>query len=170
MGVPARVTEQGKPVMEQLAARWVVTFSMVLIGAFSLIRFLPSPTGLPDYARFLPADPLVNVPPEQAVGREPEPVTSPTDANVTAEPTLPSTTSALATVKVDSANCRDKPRGNADRVTILYRDQEVEILGRNEDLANPWWYIKIPDDGGNCWLWGMTTDMTGTLEDIPIVR
>jgi hypothetical protein len=46
----------------------------------------------------------------------------------------------------------------------------VEILGRNEDLANPWWYIKIPDDGGNCWLWGMTTNLTGTLEEIPIVR
>ncbi|HMD81893.1 MAG TPA: glycosyltransferase, partial [Anaerolineales bacterium] len=29
MGVPVRVTEQGKPVMEQLAARWVVAFSMV---------------------------------------------------------------------------------------------------------------------------------------------
>ncbi|HSK67615.1 MAG TPA: SH3 domain-containing protein, partial [Anaerolineales bacterium] len=170
LGATVSVTEQGKPVMEQLAARWVVAFSMVLIGTFSLIRFLPSPTGLPDYARFLPADPLVNVLPEQVMGREPAPATSPPDANATAEPTLPTTASALATVKVDSANCRDKPRGNADRVTILYRDQEVEILGRNEDLANPWWYIKIPDDGGNCWLWGMTTDMTGTLEEIPIVR
>jgi hypothetical protein len=170
LGATVPVTEQGKPVLEQLAARWVVAFSMVLIGAFSLIRFLPTPAGLPDYARFLPADPLANVPPEQIIGREPASAPSAPAASTTAEPTLPTTASAVATVKVESANCRDKPRGNADRVTVLYRDQEVEILGRNEDLANPWWYIKIPDEGGNCWLWGMTTDMTGTLEEIPIVR
>src|SRR5919109_771319 len=61
---PVRVAEQGKPVLEQLAARWVVAFSMVLIGAFSLIRFLPSPTELPGYARFLPVD----LSPDQIIG------------------------------------------------------------------------------------------------------
>jgi hypothetical protein len=38
LGAHVRVTDQGKPVMEQLAARWIVAFSMILIGAFSLIR------------------------------------------------------------------------------------------------------------------------------------
>ena len=171
MGAQVRVSEQGKPVMEQLAARWVVAFSMVLIGSFSLIRFLPTPAGFPDYARFLPADPEVNLLPEQVVGREPAAATEPAAEPIaTMSPTLPSTASALARVKVDSANCRDKPRGNGDRVTILYRDQQVEVLGRNDDLANPWWFIKIPEEDGNCWLWGMTTEMTGTLEEIPIVR
>jgi hypothetical protein len=61
LGAHVRITEQGRPVLEQLAARWVVAFSMVLIGAFSLIRFLPSPAGLPEYARFLPADSLPSV-------------------------------------------------------------------------------------------------------------
>src|SRR5215212_2534893 len=65
LGAQARVREQGKPVMEQLAARWVVAFSMVLIGAFSLVRFLPSPTTLPAYARFLPVD----LSPDQIIGR-----------------------------------------------------------------------------------------------------
>jgi hypothetical protein len=156
--------------MEQLAARWVVAFSMVLIGAFSLVRFLPSPTTLPGYARFLPAD----LSPQQVIGREPQEViptgtvTAVTLAAAT-EP-LPSTVTATATVKVESANCRAKPKGNAERLTILYKGQEVGVLGRNDDQKNPWWYIKIPDQKGNCWLWGMTTTMKGTLEEIPIIQ
>lgn len=163
LGVAARVTEQGKPVMEQLAARWVMAFSMVLIGSFSLVRFLPSPTTLPGYARFLPVD----LSPAQIIGREPG-GTAP--VATTATVTLPSTVSGIATVNVESANCRAKPKGNAERITILYKGQQVEILGRNADLQNPWWYIKIPDQNANCWLWGMTATMTGTLEEIPIIH
>jgi len=82
---------------------------------------------------------------------------------------MPSTVTATAKVKVESANCRAKPRSNAERVVILYRDQEVGVLGRNADPANPWWYIKIPNQNANCWLWGMTTKMAGNLNDIPII-
>jgi hypothetical protein len=165
LGVPVRVMEQGKPMMEQLAARWVVAFSMALIGAFSLIRFLPSPATLPGYARFLPVD----LSPEQITGREPGGTTTST-TSATATATMPSSATGKATVTVESANCREKPRGNADKVTFLYRGQQVEVLGRNEDLTNPWWYVKIPDQSGNCWLWGMTATMSGDVDEIPIVR
>jgi len=127
LGVPVRVTEQGKPVLEQLAARWVMAFSMVLIGAFSLIRFLPSPAVLPGYARFLPVD----LSPEQIIGREPEGTLS-----ATATATITSTVTGIATITVESANCREKPRGNADKVTFLYKGQQVEVLGRNDDSQN----------------------------------
>jgi len=126
---------------------------MVLIGAFSLIRFLPSPATLPAYARFLPID----LSPEKIIGREPT-------------ATLPSSVVGIATVTVDSANCRDKPRGNGDKITVFYRGQELEVLGRNDNLKNPWWYVKISDQSGNCWLWGMTATMKGTVDEIPIVR
>jgi hypothetical protein len=161
-----QVTDQGKPVMEQLAARWVVAFSMVLIGAFSLIRFLPSPTTLPDYVRFLPADSSLG----QSVEREPEATASPGQATPElATPTL-AATGATATITVESVNCRSKPRPGAERVTFLYKDQQVEIVGRNDTPANPWWYVKIPDSNDHCWLWGNTAKMTGTVEEIPIVR
>jgi hypothetical protein len=167
LGVPVRLKEQGKPVLEQLAARWVVTFSMVLIGAFSLIRFLPDPAGLPDYVRFLPAESSseTDLSPEQVMGHEPgaAAVTPPS-----ATPTL-ALTGTTATVTVESANCRAKPRGNAERIVFLYRDQQVQVLGKNNDPRNPWWYIKIPDSGGNCWLWGMTARLTGSESDIPVV-
>jgi cellulose synthase/poly-beta-1,6-N-acetylglucosamine synthase-like glycosyltransferase len=163
LGVGVRVREQGRPVLEQLAARWVVAFSMVLIGAFSLIRFLPSPTALPGYEQFLPVD----LSPQQLAGREPA-ATAATVATPTAQPLWTGT--ATATVTVESANCRAKPRGNAERITILYRDQTVQILGRNEDLGNPWWYIKMPDGSGYCWLWGKTATMSGNADEIPIVK
>jgi cellulose synthase/poly-beta-1,6-N-acetylglucosamine synthase-like glycosyltransferase len=162
---PARVMEQGRPMLEQLAARWVMVFSMVLIGAFSLVRFLPSPTELPGYARFLPVD----LSPEQVIGREPVGTTilaTPTAATAT----MPSTVSGIATIKVESANCRERPRGSADKVTFLYKGQQVEVLGRNDDLANPWWYVRIPDQSSYCWLWGMTTTLNGQVDQIPIVR
>jgi hypothetical protein len=131
---------------------------------------------LPAYARFLPEDSasVVDLSPDQTAGREPGATAiPPSQATPTPEtpdaPTL-AATGAIARVTVDSANCRAKPRGNADRITILYRDQEVEIVGRNEEVNNPWWYIKVPDSNDNCWLWGMTASMTGTVEEIPIVK
>ena len=166
MGVPVRVTEQGKPVMEQLAARWVVAFSMVLIGTFSLVRFLPNPAGLPDYARFLPADTSdsVGTSPAQVVESESEATAAPAQAT----PTLP-LTGASVTVTVESANCRAKPRSNAEKVTFLYKDQRVEVVGKNDTPGNRWWYIKIPDSGGRCWLWGVAAKLSGAEADIPIV-
>ena len=155
----ARVAEQGRPVVEELAARWVVAISMLLIAAFSLIRLLPSPAELPGYARFLPKDVSPNIFPDifpsQSSSRDER---------------QSSTTPAMATVSVESANCRAKPRGNAEKITILYKGQQAEIVGRNDDLKNPWWYIKIPNLSSNCWLWGMTAKMTGAVEQIPIVK
>jgi hypothetical protein len=168
LGTPVRVTEQGKPMLEQLAARWVMAFSMVLIGSFSLIRFLPSPTELPGYARFLP----VELSPEDSIGRQPEATTTAPTGTTLATPTatIPSTVSGIATVKVESANCRSRPRGGAERVTIFYSGQQLEIVGRNADVKNPWWYVKIPGLSGNCWLWSMTATMTGNIDEIPIIQ
>jgi hypothetical protein len=170
LGAPVRVVEQGKPILEQLAARWVVTFSMVLIGAFSLIRFLPSPSGLPDYVRFLPAEAssALEPPSRQIVGREPKATASPEPGTAPPATAVLSASGATATVKVESANCRARPRGNAERITFLYKDQQVEIVGRNDDPLNPWWFIKIPDSTGHCWLWGMASKMNGSIEDIPV--
>ena len=73
------------------------------------------------------------------------------------------------TVTVESANCRAKPRSNAEKVTFLYKDQRVEVVGKNDTPGNRWWYIKIPDSGGRCWLWGVAAKLTGSEADIPVV-
>lgn len=81
-----------------------------------------------------------------------------------------STGRPTAKVTVQSANCRAKPLGGADKVTVLYRNQEAEIVGRNEDPNNPWWYVEIPDQGRNCWLWSKTTTTTGNVDGLPIIK
>jgi len=144
------IAEQGKPVVEQRAARWVVAICMLLMAVFSLISLLPAPSGLPDYVRFLPIDLTT----QQLVGQaRASPASAP-----------------IAKVTVESANCRAKPRGNAERITILYKDEEAQILGRNDDPNNPWWYIKIPRLSGNCWLWGMTSTTIGNVDEVPVIR
>jgi hypothetical protein len=75
-----------------------------------------------------------------------------------------------AKVKVQSANCRAQPVGKAGKVSLLYRNQEAEIVGKNDDPNNPWWYVRLPDQGGNCWLWGKTTTTTGDLDGLPVVK
>jgi hypothetical protein len=147
---------------------------MVLIGAFSLIRFLPTPAGLPDYVRFLPEDSssAVALSPQQSAGREPGATASPVLTTAPETPEMPAptlgATGATATVTASSANCRARPRGGAERITFLYKDQQVEIVGRSDDPGNPWWLIKIPDSNGRCWLWGMTATLNGSIEGIPI--
>lgn len=148
-GKAPRAVEQGQPVMEELAARWVVAGSMLLIAAFSLLTLLPTPSGLPGYSRFLPID--LSVQELAGAGRDHSGV-------------------PLATVSVESANCRAKPGGNAEKIALLYQSEQAEILGRNDDPSNPWWYIQIPNRSGNCWLWGMTATTTGNIQDVPILR
>jgi hypothetical protein len=76
----------------------------------------------------------------------------------------------MAKVKVQSAYCRARPVGKSGKVTLLYRNQEAEIVGRNEDPNNTWWYVKIPDQAGNCWLWGKTSTTSGNVEGLPILK
>jgi cellulose synthase/poly-beta-1,6-N-acetylglucosamine synthase-like glycosyltransferase len=148
----AQIPDQGKPMMEELAARWVIATCMLLMAAFSLLTLLPAPKNLPEYVRFLPINPSRS------------PLASPAATPASNIPTNAPT----ATVTVESANCRTQPRGGAERVTILYRDQQVEVLGRNADINNPWWYVRIPNSNENCWLWGLTSRLNGKVGDIPI--
>lgn len=76
----------------------------------------------------------------------------------------------VATVKVQSANCRAKPVGRAGKIAILYRNQEAEIVGRNDDPKNPWWYVKLPEQDRSCWLWGRTSTTSGNVDGVPIVK
>jgi len=145
----SRITDQGRPMLEQRAARWVVVLFMVMIAAFGLITVLPSPSELPAYARYLPID----MAPQQLLGQK-----------------LGSTKLAMATVSIQSTHCWSGPGGKYKQVTLLRRGQEAEILGRNADLNNPWWYVKIPDTGLECWLWGMAATTTGSVDNVPIIQ
>jgi cellulose synthase/poly-beta-1,6-N-acetylglucosamine synthase-like glycosyltransferase len=153
----SQVTEHGRPMPEQWAARWVIALSMVLIAAFSLIRLLPAPVDFPEYARFLPIDLSLSQPGRVSV----------TQRGGAEDPDEPV---ATATITIHSANCRSRPRGGAERIAYLYRDQVVQITGRNDDPNNPWWYVNVPDSDEKCWVWGISTATEALIDDIPIVR
>jgi cellulose synthase/poly-beta-1,6-N-acetylglucosamine synthase-like glycosyltransferase len=150
----ARITDQGRPVGEQWAARWLIALFMIMTGAFSLISLLPSPSQLPPYTRFLPQD--VAVP--QLHGQATRPATR-TASN---RPT--------ATVSIHSTHCWSGPSRQYKQVRVVLRGQKFEIMGRNADARNPWWYVQVPDDDLKCWLWGMAATTTGPVDGIPIVK
>ena len=161
----APVTDQGKPVLEERVARWVIAGGMLLLAAFSLIMILPPPSGTPEYVRYLPFDLIQAEENVQSAG-----VTFPGQPTpeATIPPTLPPDGIAIATVSVESANCRIKPQGHADRVTYVFRGQELEVFAKSADAQNPWWYVKVPDHNTPCWVWSMTAKLNGDPSQLPI--
>jgi hypothetical protein len=98
-----------------------------------------------------------------AAGPRPSPVPKPSPSPVAGAV-------AMAKVKVQSTYCRGQPAGKSARVILLYRSQEAQILGRNDDPNNPWWYVNISAEKGNCWLWGKAVTTSGNLDALPIVK
>ncbi len=152
-----QVTDQGKPVLEKSAARWVVALFMAMVGAFSLITLLPLPSALPQYAALFPSDP-----PTQST---PRPVPKP----VIIQPQKP-VRSAWATVSIESTYCWSGPGGKGyKKLFPLFRNQKMPILGRSQDLGNVWWYVTDQPTGTNCWLWGFSATTTGPVDKVPII-
>jgi cellulose synthase/poly-beta-1,6-N-acetylglucosamine synthase-like glycosyltransferase len=155
-----RGMESGRMVLEQLAARWVIVGSMLLVTAFSLVAFLPAPSTTPAYARFLPVDPSI----DQLGGKghsASELLNGSKDQGDSETP--------MAKVTVESVNCKAKPLTKAKVIIILYESDKAEILGRNDVPSNPWWYVKLPDGSGYCWLWGKASTTTGNVDDLPVI-
>ncbi|HSB00083.1 MAG TPA: sigma-70 family RNA polymerase sigma factor [Anaerolineales bacterium] len=65
-----------------------------------------------------------------------------------------------------NANCRKGPGTAYDVVTSLLQGQTVSIDGRNE--VSTWWWIALPN-GGHCWVSGVTVDVAGPIDDVPVV-
>lgn len=65
-----------------------------------------------------------------------------------------------------NANCREGP-GTAYRViTSLLQGQTVPIDGRNE--TSTWWWVVL-SNGAHCWVSGVTVDVAGPVDDVPVV-
>jgi hypothetical protein len=160
----ASVIDQGAPVQEHLAARWVVGLLLTMIFSLSLIRILPAPDELPWYARYLPVDLQLDHSPIQFSGigqaskEQPSPEPNPLDRPV-------------ATISIHSTHCWDGPGGKYDQVTVLLNGQKLRIMGRNADFKNnPWWYVKLPNSNVKCWLWFYAATTKGPVDDVPIIR
>jgi len=65
-----------------------------------------------------------------------------------------------------NANCREGPGTAYSVVTSLLQGQTVSIDGRNE--MSTWWWIVLPS-GGHCWVSGVSVDVAGPVEDVPVI-
>jgi SH3-like domain-containing protein len=86
----------------------------------------------------------------------------------TASPTT--TLSGPAATFIKNANCRQGPSTSYEVVTSFLAGQTVEIVGRNPDFDNTWWYVKIPGSNGKCWVSLTTAQAYGDFDAIPTVK
>jgi hypothetical protein len=76
-------------------------------------------------------------------------------------------TSSVPQVSVSVAtNCRVGPGRVYDRVGALLVGQVAEVVGRN--ASGNYWYIRNPQTGGLCWLWGEYATVTGNPSVLPV--
>ena len=87
----------------------------------------------------------------------------------TATITPTATLSGPVVTLIKDANCRNGPGTNFDVVTSYFQGKTLQIVGRNPDLNNTWWQIKMPT-GGKCWVSLNTGQAYGPFDDIPIVN
>ena len=95
------------------------------------------------------------------------PITTVTTASTTT--TIPTATlSGPIATFIKDANCRSGPSTGHHIVTSFFEGETVQIVGRNPDFNNTWWYVAIPS-GGNCWVSLTTAQAYGNFSEIPTV-
>lgn len=112
----------------------------------------------------LPTEPLPTIPLPTDT-----PVSIATPANTeTASPTA--TLSGPTATFIKDANCRSGPGTGYEVVTSFFKGQTVQIVGRNPNFNNTWWYVVIPSTGENCWVSLTTAQAQGNFDAIPTVK
>jgi hypothetical protein len=97
----------------------------------------------------------------------------PMNTNTVAEVSI-ATTTPIATLSgpvatfVKDANCRAGPGTGYEVVTSFFKGDTVQIVGRNPNYNNTWWYVVIPS-GGKCWVSLTTAQAYGDFDAIPTV-
>jgi len=86
--------------------------------------------------------------------------------SLTPQPTNTFTPSVpMVSVSVDT-NCRFGPGKDYELLGALLVGEQAEIVAR--DPSGLYWYIKNPDRGGFCWLWGNYATTTGNVGSLPV--
>lgn len=106
----------------------------------------------------------------QATAGQPMPTAPlPSATGISTATVIPtSTLSGPTATFIKNANCRAGPSTTFDAVTSFYKGETVQIVGRNPDFNNTWWYVLIPS-GGKCWVSLTTAQATGPFDDIPTI-
>jgi hypothetical protein len=104
--------------------------------------------------------------PETATVAVSTPAAAPTGTSTVTPSPTPSVPTAFF---IMNANCRAKPDKNSDALMSFLEGESAEIVGRNEEFDNTWWYVKMPDSKYKCWVSTITADVIGSYDDIPTI-
>jgi hypothetical protein len=67
-----------------------------------------------------------------------------------------------------NTNCRKGPGPEYDIVGALQVGQVAQVHGKNS--SSTWWYIENPKFPGNyCWVWGVTTTVSGSTSGLAVL-
>ena len=95
----------------------------------------------------------------------------PTLTAISTETVTPTATlSGPVAAFIKDANCRNGPGTQYDVVTSFFKGETVQIVGRNPDFDNTWWYVIIPSTKGKCWVSLTTAQAYGDFDAIPTVK
>jgi len=68
-----------------------------------------------------------------------------------------------------NANCRAKPDKSSEALMSFLKGESAEIAGRNNEMDDTWWYVKMPGSKYKCWASTFTTQVIGDYDDIPTI-
>ena len=118
-----------------------------------------------DTATTAPIQPTAEIPPAASPLPSITPLPTLTSSPVPSA-TLPGIASATL---IKNANCRAGPGQAYEVITSFFSGQVLEITGRNPDLDNTWWQVKIPGTNSKCWISLTTAQASGNFDDIPTI-
>ncbi|MBM3145988.1 MAG: SH3 domain-containing protein [Chloroflexi bacterium] len=84
----------------------------------------------------------------------------------TPPPTLTWTPGAPMVSVSENTNCRVGPGKVYELVGALLVGEQTEIVAR--DPSGQYWYVRNPDGGGYCWLWGYYATTVGNTGSLPV--
>ena len=67
----------------------------------------------------------------------------------------------------NNMNVRQEPSVDTATVGTLPLGASLPITGRSEDEA--WWWVELPDDAGNGWIFAEFVEATCEIDDVPII-
>lgn len=72
----------------------------------------------------------------------------------------------MATI-LQNAHCRKGPSTDYPIITSLLPGEHALIEGRNRD--HTWWWLLLPASKARCWVWAVSVEASGSLDQVPLV-
>ncbi len=84
----------------------------------------------------------------------------------TPSPTLTWTPEVPVVQVSENTNCRIGPGKVYELIGALLVGEQTEIVAK--DPSETYWYVRNPDQGGYCWLWGYYATTSGNTASLPV--